>query len=101
MKKRILVVDDEVSIREALRKVLEAEDYEVVLAQTGQPALEKFETGDPDLILLDLGLPGKEGARILEWLTQVDPILPVITITGRHEDRELVEAAGVDARLFG
>jgi two-component system copper resistance phosphate regulon response regulator CusR len=93
------VVDDESSIREALSKVLQAEDYEVVSAESGQEAVEKFGAATIDLLLLDLGLPVKDGWCTLQWLAGVNPLLPVIIITGRHAQRELAEAAGVDALM--
>lgn len=99
MTKKILVVDDESSIREALSKVLHAEDYEVVSAENGQEAIEKFGAEKIDLLLLDLGLPVKDGWGTLEWLARVNPLLPIIIITGRHAQRELAEKAGADALM--
>ena len=99
MTKRILVVDDDCSIREALSKVLLAEDYEVVAAENGQEATEKFGEEKIDLVLLDLGLPVKDGWGTLEWLAKVNPLLPVIIITGRSHQRELAEKAGADALM--
>ena len=99
MTKKILVVDDESSIREALSKVLHAEDYEVVSAENGQEAIEKFGEEKIDLLLLDLGLPVKDGWATLEWLAWVNPLLPIIIITGRSNQRELAEQAGADALM--
>lgn len=99
MTKRILVVDDECSIREALSKVLQAEDYAVVSAENGQEAVEKFGAETIDLLLLDLGLPVKDGWETLAWLAGVNPLLPVIIITGRHAQLELARAAGADALM--
>ena len=61
MNEKILVVDDERSIRESLSKVLRAEGYEIVLAENGQQAIEKLAQEPIDLLPLDLGLPGKDG----------------------------------------
>jgi two-component system nitrogen regulation response regulator NtrX len=97
MSKRILIVDDESSIREALSKVLSEEDYEVVSAENGREAIEKFKLERMDLALLDIGLPAKDGWQTLVWLTQVNPYLPVIVITGRSNQRELAERMGADA----
>lgn len=99
MTKKILVVDDESSIREALSKVLQAEDYAVVSAETGPEAVEKFGATPIDLLLLDLGLPVKDGWDTLQWLAGVNPLLPVIIITGRHAQLELAVAAGADALM--
>ncbi len=99
MSKKILVVDDESSIREALSKVLQAEDYEVVTAVNGQEAIGKIKSEKIDLMLLDLGLPVKDGRDTMIWLTQVNPFLPVIMITGKWNQRELAEKMGVDALM--
>lgn len=99
MHPRILIVDDESSIRDALRKVLHTEGYEVVCAANGLKAIEQFGAEKIDLMLLDLGLPVKDGWGTLEWLDQVNPLLPVIIITGRHAQRELAEQAGADALM--
>jgi DNA-binding response OmpR family regulator len=99
MSKKILVVDDESSIREALSKVLHAEDYEVVSAENGQEAIDKFKSEQIDLLLLDLGLPVKDGQDTMRWLAEVNPLLPVIIITGRSKQRELAEKMGADALM--
>lgn len=99
MRKKILIVDDESSIRESLDKVLHAENYEVVSAENGQDAIEKFGAEKIDLLLLDLGLPVKDGWDTLKWLAEVNPLLPVIIITGRYQQRELAEKAGADALM--
>ncbi len=99
MKKRILLVDDEHSIREGLSKVLRAENYEVVLANNGQEAIEALARQPSDLLLLDLGLPVKDGWETLKWLAGVNPSLPVIIITGRWKQEALAAAAGVDVLM--
>ena len=97
--KRILLVDDESSIRAALSKVLREEGYEVVLAETGQDAIERHGAGRIDLLLLDLNLPGGHGWTTLKWLEKVNPLLPVIIITGQSNQRELAEKTGADALM--
>ena len=97
MSKKILIVDDESSIREALSKVLQSENYEVIAAENGREAMEKFESNQIDLALLDLGLPVKNGWRTLEWLARVNPFLPVIIITGRSHQGESAQRMGADA----
>ncbi len=99
MTQRILVVDDEKSIREALSKVLRNEDYEVLMAETGQEAMERYGTGRIDLLLLDLNLPGGNGWTTLDWLAKVNPLLPVVIITGRSNQRALAEKSGADALM--
>ncbi len=99
MKKIILVVDDDVQIRESLQKVLRAEGYEVVLAVDDQDGIRKFNEQRIDLLLLDLNLPGKSGWDIFGTLTSLNPFLPIIIITGRNNQHELASRAGVGALM--
>jgi len=99
MKKRILVVDDDPQIRESLGKVLRAEGYEVVLAADGQQGIENFNAERIDLLLLDLNMPVKNGWDTFERLTSLNPLLPIIIITGQRNQYELAAAAGVGALI--
>lgn len=99
MTKKILLVDDERSIRESLCKVLRAEGYEVVCAENGEEAIGKFGQERMDLLLLDIGMPVKDGWGTLAWLAGVNPFLPVVIITGRWRQSELAEKAGADALM--
>ena len=99
MNKKILIAADDRSILESLSKLLRMEGYEVELAEDGQKAVEKLIEGRVDLLLLDLGLPLKDGWVTLSWLDQVNLLSPVIIITGRNNQRELAEKAGADALM--
>jgi two-component system response regulator MprA len=99
MTKRILLVDDDRSIRESLSKILRAEDYEVVLGENSQEAMEKHGAGRIDLLILDLNMPVKNASATLEKLLEINPLLPVVIITGRSNQRALAEAAGADALM--
>jgi DNA-binding response OmpR family regulator len=99
MRERILLIDDERSIREALSKVLREEDYEVLLAKTGSEAMERHADGRIDLLLLDLNLAGENGWGTLQCLAKVNPLVPIIIITGRSNQRDLAEQSGADALM--
>ena len=92
-------MDDEKSIRESLGKVLRTEGYEVVLGEDGEEAIQKLIQEPIDILVLDIGLPVKDGWAALRWLAQVNPLFPVILITGRWKQAELAEAAGVDVLM--
>src|SRR2546425_12376010 len=96
MTKRILLVDDDRSIRESLSKILRAENYEVVLGENGQEAIEKQGAERIDLLILDLNMPVKNAWATLERLVGINPLLPVVIITGRSNQRALAETAGAD-----
>ena len=92
-------MDDERSIRESLSKILGAENHEIVLAENGQEAIEKHGAERIDLLILDLNMPIKNGWDTMEWLAKVNPLLPVVIITGRPNQRALAEKAGADALM--
>ena len=86
---RILVVDDEYLIRWTLQQNLAKEGYEVLLAETGEEALEKVKEEAPDLMLLDIKLPGMDGYEVLEKALAMDQGIVPIMITA-YEDVESV-----------
>jgi DNA-binding response OmpR family regulator len=99
MKRTVLIVDDDAPIRESLRKVLQVEGYNVVLAANGQEGLDQFDSKHIDLLLLDLNLPAKSGWDLFERFSSTNPLLPIILITGRHNQYKLAAAAGVGALM--
>ena len=94
---RILIVDDELQIRRALDINLRAHGYEVRLAATGEEALVDAAANLPDLVLLDLGLPGLDGVDVIRGLRAWTAI-PIIVLSARERDSSKVEAldAGAD-----
>ncbi len=79
---RILVVDDEESIRDLLRLVLTGEGYSVVTANDGEEAIEYLEARRFDIVITDLVMPGVNGVEVLRAAKRIDPNYPVIVITG-------------------
>jgi len=99
MKPRVLLVDDDWSIREALSKLLRAEQYEVILAADGKEAVDLFRD-DPahfDLVLADLNMPLRNGWASVDRLLELNSLLPIVILTGMSHQRELAEAAKVSA----
>lgn len=80
-RRRILVIDDEIDIRESLELLLTGENYEVDLADTATLGLQKFESGSYDLILLDLMLPDRSGMEVLADIRQHDSETPIFMLT--------------------
>ena len=76
--KRILVVDDEKNIRNLYEKELQDEGYAVTLAGNGREALERFSADRPDLVVLDIRMPGMDGLEALGKLLAEDPKVPVV-----------------------
>jgi two-component system, OmpR family, KDP operon response regulator KdpE len=94
---KVLVVDDEPQIRRALSLNLGARGYEVFEATTGEASLTVTAAEHPDIVLLDLGLPGMDGIMVLEALRGWTKV-PVIVLTVRDDERSKVQAleAGAD-----
>jgi DNA-binding response OmpR family regulator len=92
---RVLVVEDEQKVANALREGLEGERYDVVLERTGEDAFFRITTETFDLILLDLGLPGRDGLQILTALRDKSIKTPVLVLTARDTLQDRV--AGLDS----
>lgn len=97
---RILVVDDEESLREMLQEFLEEEGMLVELAQNGREALEKLHSLSLDLVLLDLRMPGMNGIEILQEIKKEEPELPVVVITAYGSIDNAVETLKMGAFDF-
>ena len=78
---RILVVDDEQTVRDFLRRALENAGYDVITAADGREALDKVSQFDVSLVLLDIVMPGLDGFEVLEHMRQYENI-PVIMLSG-------------------
>jgi two-component system nitrogen regulation response regulator NtrX len=79
---KILVIDDERSIRNTLKDILEYEKYEVDLAEDGNKGLEKVKNAEYDIVLCDIKMPGLDGIEVLEKLVVLAPDTPVVMISG-------------------
>lgn len=99
MNRRVLIVDDDASVRESLKRVLETADYKVVLAADGQQADLHFVPEQIDLVLLDLNLAGESGWDVFDRLTTRYPLAPIIVITGLPNRYPTALAAGVGALM--
>ncbi len=93
---RILVVDDEPQIQRLLTVALTAAGYDVIAAETGAQALRLAATGAPALIVLDLGLPDRDGQEVLREIRQFSQT-PVIILSARDREAEKIEALDLGA----
>ena len=94
MTSRVLVVDDEPQILRTLAVNLRARGYEVDLAQTGEQALDLAAKGHPDVVVLDLGLPGIDGVEVIRGLRGWSHV-PVVVLSAR--EAEAAKVAALDA----
>lgn len=97
---KILVVEDEEKIARLLELELEFEGYTVTKAEDGIEALEKFRTGEWDLILLDVMLPGIDGIEVLRRIRKTDPVTPIIMLTAKSSVDDKVTGLDLGANDY-
>ena len=95
IRKRVLVVDDEASIRELLQKTLALAEYDVDTAPDGRAALERLRLGNYDLLIADLKMPGMDGLTLIREAKRLKTDLPVIIITGFSTESSAIEAVNL------
>jgi len=89
---KILVVDDEEAIREVVSTLLEAQGHECASVSNGHLAQEFLRRQTVDLVLSDMVMPEMDGLRLVEWLRQTDPDIPIIMVTAMHDISTALEA---------
>ena len=95
----VLVIDDEESMREGCRQILEAEGYRTAVAGDGGQGLRLAEEVRPSVALVDLVMPGMNGMEVIERIAELDPHIVMIVITGYGSIESAVEA--MQARAYG
>ena len=97
MNPRILVIDDDQVVCQLIAAMFRVENFDVFSAQDGLLGLNAARTERPDVVLLDLGMPGLDGMAILERLKQDSPALPVVMLTGSPDVKDAVRAMQLGA----
>jgi len=97
---RILIAEDEPHISAFVRRGLESAGYDVVVVEDGDAALEAALSGEADLLLLDIGLPGMDGFEVLRALRGAGSALPVIMLTARTSTHDTVEGLEAGANDY-
>jgi DNA-binding response OmpR family regulator len=101
MPRTILIADDDRTLTTMLRKVLEERGHDVLVANDGKDALQKFETGRPDLVILDIEMPEVNGYSFLFEMKKLDPgrPVPILVLTCKEELKEIFLVEGVKEYL--
>jgi two-component system nitrogen regulation response regulator NtrX len=97
---RILVIDDEAAIRDSLKMTLEYDGYDVMLAATGEEGVKLVEREAPDLVFLDIKMPGMDGLEVLQKLRHLVEVTPIVVISGHADITTAVEATRLGAFDF-
>ncbi len=100
MKPRILVVDDEAAVRDSLKMTLEYDGYDVTLAATGEEGVKLIEREAPDLVFLDVKMPGMDGLEVLQKVRHLAEVTPIVVISGHGDISTAVEATRLGAFDF-
>src|SRR5512147_1472189 len=97
---RILIVDDDRDVRESMGEYLQGHGYEVALAEGGEAMRKAFAAAVPDVVLLDLNLPGEDGLSLARWLrAEHDVAIIMVTAAGEVVDRVIGLEVGADDYL--
>ena len=99
-KLQILVVEDDTSVKNLMITTLRTNDYKYIVAESGEEAIRQASTCNPDVVLLDLGLPDIDGVEVIKKIRSWSD-MPIIVISARSEDADKIEAldAGADDYL--
>jgi two-component system alkaline phosphatase synthesis response regulator PhoP len=97
---RILIMDDEPTLRQTLARILQRDGYEVTTAEDGRQGLAFMETTPFDLVYLDIRMPGLSGLEVLDWIHSTRPDTPVVLFTAQPDVNSAVEALRRGARDY-
>ena len=98
-KYKILIVEDEANIRSFIKANLETSDYQVLCAETCALGMMMYASHHPDLIVLDLGLPDRDGLDLIQKVRGSDTV-PIIVLSARYNERDKVEALDLGANDY-
>ena len=96
IKDRVLVIEDDKSIRNFMKTILEANNYEVIMAVNGAEAYSMITSQCPDVVILDLGLPDMDGMKVLKSVREWSG-MPILVVSARSHERDKVEALDLGA----
>ena len=89
---KILVVDDDKTLRERLKRLLDLDDHEIFIAENGMRGLEVFDKEGPEIVILDIKMPGMDGIEVLGKIKERSDVTEVIIVTGHGGVETAIEA---------
>lgn len=94
-KNTVLLAEDEPALGMIIKETLETRDFEVLLCADGEIALETYQTNSPDLLVLDVMMPKKDGFTLAKEIRQVDDYIPILFLTAKSQTRDVVEGFSI------
>lgn len=96
---KVLLIEDDVRVRELYELVLKMDEYQVITAETGEDGIEKAKSEQPDLIFLDIRLPGMNGLEVLEILRQDEQTsaIPVVILSNLDDEKTVSKGVSLGA----
>ena len=96
---KVLLIEDDVRVRELYELVLKMDEYQVITAETGEDGIEKAKSEQPDLIFLDIRLPGMNGLEVLEVLRQDEQTsaIPVVILSNLDDEKTVSKGVSLGA----
>jgi len=93
-KTKIVLAEDEISLGMIIKESLESRDFEVILCGNGELAYEQYKTSKPDILILDVMMPKKDGFTLAEQIRKIDPFTPIIFLTSKSQTEDVVKGFG-------
>lgn len=96
----VLVVDDSVFMREHLSRLLEPEGYAVMMAENGYEAVQMYRDNRPDVVLMDITMPGRDGLDALARICELDTQARVVMLTAINQEQMITRAIDIGAKDY-
>ena len=100
MKKKILIVDDDLLVLKTLQNLLSRQNYEIICARSGEDAIHCFSLGNFNLIISDVRMPGQDGVELLKKIREKDLEIPFMFITGYASENTPIDAIKLGAKDY-
>lgn len=97
---RILLAEDEVALATILKESLETRGFEVLYCKDGEEAMERYESKQPELLVLDVMMPKMDGFTLVKKIRKQDPFIPIIFVTSKSRTEDVVEGFGYGANDY-
>lgn len=97
---KVLLAEDEVALGMIIKESLESRDFQVKLCGDGQQALEAYQSNKPDVLVLDVMMPKKDGFSLATEIRKIDPYTPIIFLTSKSQTEDVVKGFGLGANDY-